>query len=264
MEPMPKYLLENSLEGVSVLLTDDDSMNQFVAKKFLTKWGMNVTVASNGLEALELIQSRKFQIVLMDIHMPVMDGMEAVRQIRAMEDNYFKTIPIIAFSAVIEKIEIAKEIGMTDFAMKPIDPTELHKRITRHYLKAHISESEEARDLFIDFNSYTDGDDEFKRELIMLMIDNIQDLQNSVKQSHFRHDAQLFDKILHKVKPTLSMLDDNEVTEILAQLQTAGLEEQPCQEIAERSFQILGQIATALQDEADAANKVLSMVTRAA
>jgi hypothetical protein len=73
-----------------------------------------------------------------------------------------------------------------------------------------------ARPLFIDFDAYTDGDQDFKKELIVLMIDNLRELQQILRPES--HDIQIFHKVCHKVKATLVMLDDAEVLEIIEQL----------------------------------------------
>src|SRR5258705_10421129 len=107
---------------ISILLADDNVVNQFVAVKMLQRWGATVTVANHGQEALDLIGSKTFQLILMDLDMPVMDGYESTRRIRAMDGLYFKTIPIIAFSAseITDARAKAFHSGMTDFMTKPI------------------------------------------------------------------------------------------------------------------------------------------------
>ena len=84
---------------IRVLLVEDDIINHKMASRLLIKWGMEVTVANDGAEAISLIKGKKFTLVLMDLQMPDMDGCEATTIIRALDDPYYKTVPIIAFSA---------------------------------------------------------------------------------------------------------------------------------------------------------------------
>jgi CheY-like chemotaxis protein len=116
---------------IDVLLVEDDKINQMVVCAFLRKWGMRVTVANDGKEAVMHILEKRFQIVLMDLQMPQMDGLEATTIIRSMDDLYFKTVPILVFTAhVISHVKrSAIEHGVTDLLSKPFEPVELRKRI---------------------------------------------------------------------------------------------------------------------------------------
>src|SRR5687768_2928169 len=84
-------------------------------------------------------------------------------------------------------------------------------------ITAKISTSMAARPLFIDFNAYTDGDDDFKKELTELMIDNLRELCQALKQS----DADLFQKVCHKIKATVVMLEDSELTQLMDDLKVS-------------------------------------------
>jgi PAS domain S-box-containing protein len=127
-------------KGIHVLLVDDNVINQVVAENFLKKWGMTVDVANDGLEALEMIQSKSYTIVLMDLQMPKMDGYEATRQIRSLKeiDSYFTTVPIIALtaSAMVDVKDKVIEIGMNDFITKPFLPEELRAKISAQIHRA--------------------------------------------------------------------------------------------------------------------------------
>jgi CheY-like chemotaxis protein len=202
------------MEKISVLLVEDDLINQTVARSFLCKWGMNVVVAQHGLEALTSIESQEFDVVLMDLQMPVMDGFECTRRIRSFPGTYFKTIPIIAFSAssLVDSREKAIHYGMNDFTTKPIRCEELYDKITRYTMK-DASGDRAMRPLFIDFELYTDGDDAFKVEFTQLMIDNLHELKESIQQSLRSNNGELFSLKYHKVASTIEMLNDAELTE---------------------------------------------------
>lgn len=121
----------NSLRGASILLVEDNELNQQVAQEFLVKGGLSVTVANNGLEALKLIQMTHFDAVLMDLHMPVMDGFEATRRIRALPLG--AKLPIIAMTAaaMAEDRQASAAAGMNDHIAKPIDPQTLADALVR-------------------------------------------------------------------------------------------------------------------------------------
>ncbi|MEN9424274.1 MAG: hypothetical protein RL122_1657 [Pseudomonadota bacterium] len=110
---------------VQVLLVEDDPMNQMVAGELLKRLGVTVTVANNGIEALEALGKTAFHLIFMDIQMPKMDGYEAVRLIR--QQHEWHHLPIIAMTAHAISTERDKCLaaGMNDYLTKPIDPAGL-------------------------------------------------------------------------------------------------------------------------------------------
>lgn len=117
--------LSERLSGVRILVAEDDRTNQLVVTEFLKLSGAEVEVAQNGLEALEKLDKTHFDAVLMDVHMPEMDGIEASMKIRLQPR--FAQLPIIALSAGVTSEERAHCLasGMNDFISKPIDPKQL-------------------------------------------------------------------------------------------------------------------------------------------
>jgi PAS domain S-box-containing protein len=113
-----------------ILLVDDNPVNQIVAKAMLAHDGHDVVVVVNGAEAVAAVQERVFDLVLMDMQMPVMDGMEAARRIRALDAPVCK-IPILALSANVmpEQVARCKEAGMNDHLAKPIDRELLRRAV---------------------------------------------------------------------------------------------------------------------------------------
>ena len=114
-----------------ILLVEDKPMNRKLATVLLEKKGWNVTPAHNGRHALEILESRTFDLVLMDIQMPVLDGLEATRRIRAGEKDTGAHIPIIAMSAHAMQGDREKfiEAGMDGYVSKPINPEELYQAV---------------------------------------------------------------------------------------------------------------------------------------
>ncbi len=108
--------------GIRILLVEDNALNQEVAASFLKRRGALVTLANHGGEAVEWVIKQSFDAVLMDLHMPVMDGLEASRRIRALPQS--QNLPIIAMTAAVmeEDRERCFGAGMVDFVSKPIDP----------------------------------------------------------------------------------------------------------------------------------------------
>jgi CheY-like chemotaxis protein len=124
-----------SLENVRVLLVEDTPLSQQVASQFLRNAKLHVTVADNGKEALKLIEESTFDVILMDVQMPVMDGFEATKIIR--ENSRLTHLPIIAMSAgvTLDEQEKCQQVGMSDFIAKPINPLQMLEKIALHLIK---------------------------------------------------------------------------------------------------------------------------------
>ena len=122
---------------INVLIVDDNNINRLLINKVLTRWGASTDFAENGLQAVEKItNNRNYDVVLMDVYMPEMGGIEATQVIRAKSDPYFKQLPIIALTASMlstERVQI-EESGMNDFILKPFDPSNLFDKL-RAYQK---------------------------------------------------------------------------------------------------------------------------------
>lgn len=121
-----------------VLVVDDNEINRILAKKVLSKYEIECFTAEGGIEAIERLKEKDIDVVLMDIHMPDMTGYEVVEKLRAIEEEYYKNLPIIALTASImhDDIETIYAHGMNDFQLKPFKPDELIGKISK-YIKAN-------------------------------------------------------------------------------------------------------------------------------
>lgn len=119
-----------TLRGKRILLTDDVPINRQVIKLFLLPQGCEITEAVNGQDALDRLATETFDIVLLDVHMPVMDGKEAIRRIRSSPEPW-STIPVIALTAdaMAGSREALLAMGMTEYLSKPLDQRELVAKI---------------------------------------------------------------------------------------------------------------------------------------
>ncbi|MCG8309305.1 MAG: PAS domain S-box protein [Cytophagales bacterium] len=120
--------------NLKVLYVEDVTTNQFLIEEILSDWGIKVEMASDGYEALEMIESKNYDLILMDIQMPGIDGLETTRQIRSRADSYYKNIPILALTA--STTESTKDeiflSGMQDFILKPIHVDDLRAKIVEY------------------------------------------------------------------------------------------------------------------------------------
>jgi|GEM_PF-1077562 len=117
--------------GLSILLAEDNMVNQRLARMLLERWGHRVEVAGNGQEALDLIHGRDFDLVLMDVQMPLMDGLSATRAIRAEEAGGQRHLPIVAMTAHAMRgdRERCLQAGMDGYVAKPVSPQALHQTL---------------------------------------------------------------------------------------------------------------------------------------
>ncbi len=119
IQPEPVFDLKNK----EVLLVEDNSLNQMVAEKFLENMGLTIHIAENGAEAVKMLKKKNYDLVLMDIQMPEMDGYEATHYIRNNFSGVKKNIPILAMTAHAFQDEEAKcrQAGMNDYISKPLN-----------------------------------------------------------------------------------------------------------------------------------------------
>ncbi len=123
----------HTIQGAHILVAEDDEVNQQIARELLQSAGLRVEIVPNGREAVERVRDRSYDLVLMDIRMPEMDGLEATRRIRSMAEvgninqERFATVPIIAMTAHAMSTDRARslEAGMNDHVSKPVNPSEL-------------------------------------------------------------------------------------------------------------------------------------------
>ncbi|MEA2604667.1 MAG: hypothetical protein QOF89_5659 [Acidobacteriota bacterium] len=125
---------EQALRGLKVLVADDNEVNVLVLTGFLKDWGVELDVVTNGRQAVERVQAGDYDLVLMDLRMPELDGYAATREIRSLPDEKFRRLPIFAVSASTRmghqhELDAA---GFTEFVGKPVSPDILFAKIARH------------------------------------------------------------------------------------------------------------------------------------
>ncbi len=134
-ERMRREVFSFTAPQAQILLVDDNEINQEVARALMEPFGMQIDLASDGRQALEMVQEKPYDLVFMDHFMPVMDGVEATRRIRALTGERFQRLPIIALTA--DAVQGVREsffaAGMNDFASKPVEMKDV-ARVLRRWL----------------------------------------------------------------------------------------------------------------------------------
>ncbi|TKB43144.1 ATP-binding protein [Thalassotalea mangrovi] len=128
----PKPVISNRFSGTRILLAEDFKLNQIVAKGLLEKLGVEVDIAENGEQVIKALQYHNYQLIFMDVHMPVMDGHEATKEIR--QHTQFDHIPIVALTADAQSHHIQQclDSGMNDFLAKPFLLADIEKMLHKH------------------------------------------------------------------------------------------------------------------------------------
>ena len=127
-----EYVSSAGLRALNVLVAEDNKINQLLAQSLLKRSGHQCTIVTDGLQAVTAVQRGAFDVVLMDVHMPELDGFEATRRIRALPGSLCR-IPIIALTADALEGDRKKciEAGMDDYLSKPIDFDALRQMLER-------------------------------------------------------------------------------------------------------------------------------------
>ncbi|WP_051203478.1 response regulator [Hugenholtzia roseola] len=198
------------LEGVQVLVVEDNRVNQTLARKFLTNWGAEVTLAENGKRALEKMAQMRFDIILMDLQMPEMDGYEAAIHIRRNESPLAQ-IPIIALTAstLTKERERAFQVGMNDYITKPFDPAELYKKIVQYTIQKAAPEPTEQAEQELDVSYYQNlagKDRDFYLELLDLTSKEIALFRQELQEAFDSAQVEMLRLAYHKIKATLRCL----------------------------------------------------------
>ncbi len=214
-----------NIDGAKILLVEDNELNRMVAQNSLQYFNCKVVEAENGLIALDILKSTKFDIILMDIQMPEMDGIEATKIIR----NKLKIkTPIIALTANAFKTEIekCKKAGMDEYVTKPFDETILLETIAKLLHQKEIkpiSHSSNVENVWLyslnSINNLSRGNEEFVQKMIAIFIDQTIDTIQKVEKALLTNNFQEVSRLIHKIKPSiegmgiLSILDDVKLLE---------------------------------------------------
>ncbi len=121
------------LKGVKVLVVEDNPINALLTKVILRQWEVDCEFAENGKIALDMVQLKEYDLVFMDLQMPVMDGYESTRQIRKLPDEKYKLLPIVALTASVleDSRERALLAGLDDFLMKPVSHSDMFNSLKK-------------------------------------------------------------------------------------------------------------------------------------
>lgn len=215
-----EQLKPNSFKGKKVLLVEDNMMNRFIACRSLEFLGFDITEAENGLIAVNAVKETDFDLILMDIQMPEMNGLEATQVIR---NELNSTIPIIALTANAFRhdIDLYLNQGMNDFITKPYDEQDLFFKI-EHALTLHVSKelsqeplpsypSQEVREVaqlydLTPLENMARGDAQFIQTMVQIFVGLAQESVEKMDLALVSRDLTTLQRTAHKIKPSLDQL----------------------------------------------------------
>ena len=199
-----------ALDGVRILVVEDNEMNQFVMQRMLESWGVRVDLAPNGRAALECLQRATYDLVLMDIQMPEMDGYETTRRIREQLALPAEVLPVLALTAstLVEKRDEIEAAGMNDFILKPFDPDDLRARITLHLNLRPAPKPVSARQYvnlsFLEEHAF--GKNDFIVRMIDLFMAQVPTLLEQLKEALATEDWGRVKFVAHKMQASAGMM----------------------------------------------------------
>ncbi|MCL6102893.1 MAG: ATP-binding protein, partial [Bacteroidetes bacterium] len=207
--------LDTDVKNIKVLVVEDIALNQLLMRTLLDEFGFGCEVASNGKIAIEKLQNDSFDIILMDLQMPEMNGFEATEYIR---NTLHSTIPIIALTADVTTADLAKcrSVGMNDYIAKPVDEKVLYSKIIGSVKKPLIvDEEQENGNSTTQTIKYTDLDYLIRRtksnpilmmEMISLYLEQTPPLISAMKQSWKEKDWNSLYAAVHKIIPSFAIM----------------------------------------------------------
>jgi CheY-like chemotaxis protein len=215
-----------------VLLVEDNAINQRVARRFLERLGCEVQVVGDGRQAVEAYGRNSYTFILMDMQMPVMDGLEATRRIRELENGGPKRTPIVALTAnaMMGTLERCLEAGMDDYLTKPLDISRLQDVLDRFMARAEgeqapavvtSTEAPSADNAIRARLADVSGDDaEFMMELVNAFLSGGEDTVQELRAAVELGDAVVIGRAAHKLKGAAANLHVNNLATMCFDLET--------------------------------------------
>jgi signal transduction histidine kinase/CheY-like chemotaxis protein/HPt (histidine-containing phosphotransfer) domain-containing protein len=219
-EQMKKDIIVHSdLTGKNILIVEDNELNRFLAVTILKKWNANIHIAENGEEAVQAVRDMPVDVVLMDIQMPVMDGVAASIAIRKELNS---KVPIIALTANALESEKEKcwQAGMNEYITKPYNPDYLREKII--FLIENSTKTEEHSSEHVSMQSLSELMNGSKEQMIRMttvFLDQIDKHFNELKLAFSENDLDQISKITHKLKSSFKLFGLNKTGILLERIE---------------------------------------------
>ncbi len=254
--------VQAAISNARILLAENNVFNQQVAREFLEVAGCIVQVANNGVEVLDWLQKEHFDCILMDVQMPLMDGLEATRRIRASQS--FAPIPIIAVTAnaLEEERQRCMDAGMNDFITKPLMPETLYAVLARWLPRQAFAYSSPERRMSaagataqsaaLDVSVLADlvgGSRERMRQMAQKFMDCTREDMGKVAEALEKHDFQHLREMAHHIKSPAAMVGARSFAELCRKLEANQGDHQQAHEVVDRMQALLAEIEAQIETQ---------------
>jgi len=254
----------NQLKNASILLVEDNDINRLYASSILKMWGCHFETAENGVVALEKIRNNAFDIILMDIQMPVMDGFETTKAIRQGDPKHHK-VPIIALTANATQKDFENCIaaGMNDCITKPFTQEDLFQTLTKYLGKKLTVKKKSLMDALptheaslVDLSylrKVSNNNEQFIKEIVSAFLESMPSTISNIETQLVKKDWDQLARVVHKIKPTITLMGIHQLKDkiILLEKETKnGQDENTIQTLASEVSKFLTQAIESLRSQA--------------
>jgi signal transduction histidine kinase/CheY-like chemotaxis protein len=231
------------LDDLRLLVVEDNKMNQLVVLKFLEKQNIQADIAEDGPQALDLLKKKEYDLILMDIQMPGMDGYQVSEIIRKEFPEPKNSTPIIALTAMAlsEVQEKIKVFGINDYILKPFSPANLFSKIAenagnviKYSTPTKTTQpviTQKHSDLTYLINA-SDNNAGFIKQMIDIFLKQTPEFLQELRTYHDNQDWENFRKVMHKMKPTIKMMGINELNKNIEFIETSVKQQQNLSEVS--------------------------------
>lgn len=256
--------------SVKILLVEDNKVNLFITEAMLHDWGFKVDVAVNGLEAVELCRKNDYSLVLMDIQMPEMNGLEATKVIRRIPDRKKSSVPIIAITANTSRTAHKQFLteGMNDWVVKPFKDEALYRKIAQHINSKSFNpetmkrrkfplrkKPELIQDKLYDLSSLRRDDPAnpaFIKKMLTIFIDTIPGIVDTMLMHYEKGEMEAVCTLAHKIKPTLDGAGIQALREVIRNIEGYRDKRRSSDQLKDdlmRLKQVIGEVTEEFREE---------------
>ena len=225
---------------LKMLLVEDADINRMIFKQFLYDWwGIIPDEATDGEQAIEMAQKKRYDLILMDLHMPLLDGYQATQSIRNSSDDYYKKVPIIALTADTpdELLKHPEASLFTDVITKPFDPVDLRQKLVHHAPEKKVSAVASSINIHQNMTETAKPGSDLQEMPLQITFDKMETffkgnsqnmikfLETGIQEFHLMHekfddamirnDAQALSSLKHKAEVLINMLGLEDLKEFL-------------------------------------------------